>query len=178
MRRKKRLFDSSPRLLEASRTIITIGVSSPFGFGDSSIMVIELDWNFSSCGFTKSCFSVSCFSCSCVSFCLQFTGLKMCIWREIDFLVKHFTIWFDGVALAETYCWQFIAYVTDIDDCASNPCEDRGTASCHDLTAAFRCECKEGFTGSRCETGKGYDVFVFILKLKLIWCKFFCFIEG
>eukprot|EP00794_Sanderia_malayensis_P006970 gene6970-7755_t len=38
---------------------------------------------------------------------------------------------------------------TDIDSCASNPCLSNG--HCIDLKVGFRCECRPGFWGKRCE---------------------------
>ena len=40
---------------------------------------------------------------------------------------------------------------TDIDDCTSQPCLNHGT--CNDQVNSFKCNCKQGFTGPRCETG-------------------------
>jgi len=49
----------------------------------------------------------SCSTSSSFSFfstCLQFTGVKMRKWHEIDFVVKHFAIRFGCVTLVETCC--------------------------------------------------------------------------
>ncbi|XP_031559899.1 neurogenic locus Notch protein-like isoform X3 [Actinia tenebrosa] len=39
---------------------------------------------------------------------------------------------------------------TNIDDCASNPCQNGG--SCHDQVNSYRCTCATGFTGAECQT--------------------------
>ena len=48
----------------------------------------------------------------------------------------------------------FICFVAlpDIDDCADMPCLN---GECVDGIAAFQCICNPGFTGMRCESGKG-----------------------
>ena len=43
-------------------------------------------------------------------------------------------------------------YLTDIDDCASSPCNNSGT--CKDEVNGFNCSCAPGFTGVTCEHGK------------------------
>lgn len=40
------------------------------------------------------------------------------------------------------FCW------LDINDCASNPCENKGT--CKDLINNFQCICANGFSGFTC----------------------------
>ena len=37
----------------------------------------------------------------------------------------------------------------DIDECSVHPCYFEGT--CINLVNSFRCECKDGFLGDRCE---------------------------
>ena len=39
----------------------------------------------------------------------------------------------------------------DIDECASDPCDNNGF--CEDLTNGFKCSCKSGYTGVNCATG-------------------------
>ena len=40
--------------------------------------------------------------------------------------------------------------IVDIDDCANNPCQNKG--SCVDGINDFSCVCTAGFTGKRCES--------------------------
>ena len=42
--------------------------------------------------------------------------------------------------------------LADIDDCASNPCENNET--CIDLVANYICNCTQGYTGKNCSIGK------------------------
>ncbi len=41
---------------------------------------------------------------------------------------------------------------SDIDECASNPCENGGT--CNDDINQYTCSCDPGWTGVHCETGR------------------------
>ena len=41
---------------------------------------------------------------------------------------------------------------TDIDECASQPCENNGT--CSDDVNMFKCRCPQNFTGMMCESGE------------------------
>ncbi len=41
---------------------------------------------------------------------------------------------------------------SDIDECASNPCENGGT--CVDDINQYTCNCDPGWTGVHCETSK------------------------
>ena len=40
---------------------------------------------------------------------------------------------------------------TDIDECASHPCKNKGI--CTDQVNGFNCSCAPGFSGTQCETG-------------------------
>ena len=40
----------------------------------------------------------------------------------------------------------------DIDECASNPCQNGGT--CNDGVNSYTCDCIPGFAGDNCEIGK------------------------
>lgn len=41
-------------------------------------------------------------------------------------------------------------------DCSSNPCVNGG--SCNDEINGYKCTCAAGFTGTRCEIGKQFDL--------------------
>ena len=41
---------------------------------------------------------------------------------------------------------------SDINECAPAPCQNGAT--CVDLVGSYRCDCKSGYTGNNCETGK------------------------
>ena len=49
-----------------------------------------------------------------------------------------------------TFGEEFIWYISDIDDCMENPCNNGGT--CKDGVASYSCICPNGFTGQDCET--------------------------
>ena len=45
---------------------------------------------------------------------------------------------------------------TDIDECASNPCQNGGT--CADDVNRYDCTCEAGYTGTYCETGMAGNI--------------------
>lgn len=45
----------------------------------------------------------------------------------------------------------FLSTLVDVDECASQPCQNGGT--CEDQINSFFCHCPPGYTGIQCETG-------------------------
>ena len=56
--------------------------------------------------------------------------------------------------------------ISDIDECASNPCQNGGT--CKDAVNEFSCACLAGTTGRFCETSKFSREFSSILILSYL----------
>ena len=48
------------------------------------------------------------------------------------------------------------AYSTDIDECASGPCQNGGT--CVDQVNGYQCHCAPGYTDLQCQTGKCFKL--------------------
>ena len=46
----------------------------------------------------------------------------------------------------------FLNYISDIDNCAEQPCQNGG--NCTDEVNDFRCDCVAGFTGKNCSIGE------------------------
>ena len=47
-----------------------------------------------------------------------------------------------------------IVFITDINECSSNPCINGG--SCTDQVNGYACSCQPGYTGRQCQTSKKY----------------------
>lgn len=56
-------------------------------------------------------------------------------------------------------------FVTDIDECASAPCQNGGT--CIDLDNSFKCECPSAWEGNLCQFGMN-----FFKNIQLIPCYY------
>ena len=55
--------------------------------------------------------------------------------------------------------------ITDIDECASNPCQNGGT--CNDNINSYTCSCIPGYTGNNCEIGKNLKSYIYHFWIKL-----------
>ena len=47
-----------------------------------------------------------------------------------------------------------IVFITDINECSSNPCLNGG--SCTDQVNGYACKCQPGYAGRQCQTSKKY----------------------
>ena len=78
-------------------------------------------------------------------------SMVMCVIVLLDTLektVKQVIPHTDGQT--DTFFLTCILFI-DVDNCLSSPCQNGG--ECHDIEAEFFCNCPDGFTGDRCETG-------------------------
>ena len=57
-------------------------------------------------------------------------------------------------------------YVSDVDECASNPCQNNGT--CNDAINQFQCSCLAGFTDDMCQTSNAFS-FLFQKSVNENW---------
>jgi hypothetical protein len=63
-------------------------------------------------------------------------------------------------------------FVTDINECASNPCQNGGT--CTDLINNYSCACVPGYTDKNCQTSKYISCSLFdVQELLCIWRSFY-----
>ena len=62
------------------------------------------------------------------------------------FRLNHFT------KVVSPHLVYIFLMLADIDDCASNPCENNRT--CIDLVSNYTCNCTQGYTGKNCSIGK------------------------
>lgn len=85
-------------------------------------------------------------------------NVTLCFESNTDIYKENsVSIWF----VVFLYChWliQIKVNFSDIDECASNPCQNNGT--CNDLINQYNCTCVAGYSGYQCQTGN---------KLRGIW---------
>ena len=48
-------------------------------------------------------------------------------------------------------------YLTDFDECGSNPCQNGGT--CQDGLNTYQCSCASGYSGTYCEKGASQIIY-------------------
>ena len=58
------------------------------------------------------------------------------------------------------YYFIYIIFISDIDECGSDPCQHGAT--CNDQINQYNCTCVPGYNGTHCEIGL-YTLFTFIL---------------
>ena len=94
----------------------------------------------------------------CIRHCMRIMFQKLNIW-QICSLVAFF-----GSSrqfhVITTRFYRTTYFVTDVDECSSNPCENGGT--CIDGINEYSCQCVAGYTGTNCETGSSCRFSLFI----------------
>ncbi len=65
--------------------------------------------------------------------------------------------------------------ILDINECGSNPCLNGAT--CKDLENVYNCSCTPGYSGTHCQTGKGW-LHVYIIRscIRVLQWDLFCFV--
>ena len=59
---------------------------------------------------------------------------------------------------------------TDIDECASMPCQNGG--ACIDRVNAYECVCSAGYTGVNCETSTYHPCVIITSKVLVVKARF------
>ncbi len=63
--------------------------------------------------------------------------------------------------------WLIVSFIfPEINECLSQPCMNGGT--CRDRVASYLCECEDGFSGQRCQTGNTLHISCLFLILYLM----------
>ena len=62
----------------------------------------------------------------------------------------------DALCIMVLECSYFCSNTTDINECASAPCQNDGT--CTDNINGYTCTCRDGYEGSNCETGLWMEI--------------------
>ena len=78
----------------------------------------------------------------------------------------------DALCIMVLECSYFCSNTTDINECASAPCQNDGT--CTDNINGYTCTCRDGYEGSNCETGLWMEITIHVclilnLTLKAYW---------
>ena len=70
------------------------------------------------------------------------------------------------VAMYKTMTEQCMVYLSDVDECASQPCVN---GKCEDKVNGFECQCEPGYTGDMCETGNSNNYRPYIIVIVTSW---------
>jgi hypothetical protein len=66
-----------------------------------------------------------------------------------------------------TYCLHKMCFfVSDIDECMSDPCQNNGT--CTDQINAYKCQCVLGFNGTNCENSMFYQLYINVILFGIL----------
>lgn len=77
----------------------------------------------------------------------QHRDKQNCKWSQE--VLTCLTLWTCGFILTSSF-----PVTAEINECLSQPCLNGGT--CRNHIGSFQCECEEGFSGKRCQTGEVY----------------------
>ena len=60
-----------------------------------------------------------------------------------------------------------ICFVSDVNECLSNPCHHHGT--CHNGIGRYSCTCPQGYTDNVCSAGMPYMIMFYTVNFKVKW---------
>ncbi len=107
--------------------------------------------------------------CVYVYVCVWCVYYMFCLYIYIYMCVYVFS-WFDKCfQCARIWTWMtlIVSFIfPEINECLSQPCMNGGT--CRDRVASYLCECEDGFSGQRCQTGNTLHISCLSLILYLM----------
>ena len=72
------------------------------------------------------------------------------IFKMQDFTHRH--VYLSGGRDTEMEMTLCLFYLSDINECDSDPCQNNG--HCNNLPGSYQCACPSGYLGTNCQSGK------------------------
>lgn len=100
--------------------------------------------------------------------CVCLCKCVVCVFQVLFIYVYVFSWFVKCFQCARICTWMtlIIPFIfPEINECLSQPCMNGGT--CRDRVASYLCECEDGFSGQRCQTGNTLHISCLFLILYL-----------